>query len=83
MWLNIAFKISKKTQQVSVKICETAYSTLNLKSPGLGRMVRVKACPDSVAILVVCGPCQVRDTGFSTEDLLLPATDIRTADRSP
>ena len=65
---------------VSVKLCDTAYSTLQLGSPGVGRTVRVEACLDSGAMMVVCGTCQVEDMGFSTSDLLLPATDIKTVD---
>ena len=68
---------------VSVKLCDTAYSTLHLAPPGVGQTVRVEACPDSGAMMVVCGPRQVEDMGFSTKDLLLPATDIKTADGTP
>ena len=49
----------------------------------MGQTVRVEACPDSGAMMVVCGPRQVEDMGFSTKDLLLPATDIKTADGTP
>ena len=67
---------------VSVKLCDTTYSTLNLASPGVGRTVRlhVEACPDSGAMMVMCGPRQVEDMCFSTSDLLLPNTDIKTVD---
>ena len=34
-------------------------------------------------MMVVCGPRQVEDMGFSTKDLLLPATDIKIADGTP
>ena len=43
----------------------------------------MEACPDSWAMMVMCGPRQVEDIGFSTSVLLLPATDIKTADRNP
>ena len=30
--------------KVSLKLCDTAYTTLHLASPGVGRMVLVEAC---------------------------------------
>ena len=46
----------------------------------MGRRVRVDAFPDSGAMMVMYGPHQVEDMGFSSLALLLPATDIKTFD---
>ena len=52
---------------------------LHLALPGVGRTVLQEAYPDSEAMMVMCGLCQVEEMAFSTLALLLPAMDIKTA----
>ena len=66
---------------LSAKLCDTVYS-FHLKSPGKGRRVKVEACLDIGAMMVVCGLRQVEDKGFLTSALLLLATDIKNVEGS-